>query len=381
MPRRIVILSAFVTPFRSGAEACVEEVSSRLQDDFDIAIVTARLRRDLPYLDHLSSGVKVWRVGFGYTFDKWLFPFLAPFAVRALKPDLIHAVLESYAGLAMMISKRLLPHIQHILTCQSTNTTFLVRAMHKSADVVTVISSVLLERAAQCKKEAVLIPNGISLDRINHALSHRPKIDGRILFVGRLEKMKGVDTLLTAFAKLREREDTSHEKNEEGFEIRNSKSETQNSRLSTCHLRIVGDGSQRTHLEQLAHDLKITDRVTFVGRVSSEKVADEFAQASIFCGLSRSEALGNVFLEAQAAGCGVIATNIGGIPDIVKNGETGMLISPDDVDAAVDAIQRLLSDDVLRQTLAQNGQKNAQNYDWQEIAMKYKEIYNKNLHI
>lgn len=377
MPRRIVILSAFVTPFRSGAEACVEEVSSRLQDDFDIAIVTARLRRDLPYLDHLSSGVKVWRVGFGYTFDKWLFPFLAPFAVRALKPDLIHAVLESYAGLAMMISKRLLPHIQHILTCQSTNTTFLVRAMHKSADVVTVISSVLLERAAQCKKEVVLIPNGISLDRINHALLHRPKIDGRILFVGRLEKMKGVDTLLTAFAKLREREDTSHE-NEK---IRGTSDERDNSKLETIHLRIVGDGSQRKHLEQLAHDLKITDRVTFVGRVSSEKVADEFAQASIFCGLSRSEALGNVFLEAQAAGCGVIATNIGGIPDIVKNGETGMLISPDDVDAAVDAIQRLLSDDVLRQTLAQNGQKNAQNYDWQEIAMKYKEIYNKNLHI
>ncbi len=371
MPRRIVILSAFVTPFRSGAEACVEEVSSRLQDDFDIAIVTARLRRDLPYLDHLSSGVKVWRVGFGYTFDKWLFPFLAPFAVRALKPDLIHAVLESYAGLAMMISKHLLPHIQHILTCQSTNTTFLVRAMHKSADVVTVISSVLLERAAQCKKEAVLIPNGISLDRINHALLHRPKIDGRILFVGRLEKMKGVDTLLTAFAKLREREDTRHE-NEK---IRGTSDERDNSKLETIHLRIVGDGSQRTHLEQLAHDLKITDRVTFVGRVSSEKVADEFAQASIFCGLSRSEALGNVFLEAQAAGCGVIATNIGGIPDIVKNGETGMLISPDDVDAAVDAIQRLLSDDVLRQTLAQNGQKNAQNYDWGVIASRYHDIY------
>lgn len=362
MLRRIVILSAFVTPFRSGAEACVEEVSARLQDDFDITIVTARLRRDLRYLDHLPSGVKVWRVGFGYSFDKWLFPFLAPFAVRALKPDLIHAVLESYAGLAMMISKRLLPHSKHILTCQSTNTTFLVRAMHKSADVVTVISSVLLERAAQCKKEAVLIPNGISLDLIKHALAHRPKIDGRILFVGRLEKMKGVDTLLTAFAELRRRASSQDAPTE-------------------IQLRIVGDGSQRKHLERLAHDLQITDRITFAGRVSPEKVADEFAQASIFCGLSRSEALGNVFLEAQAAGCAVLATNVGGIPDIVKNGETGILITPDDVDAAVDAIQSLLSDDVLRQTLAQNGQKNAQNYDWQEIAMKYKEIYDKNFHI
>ncbi len=86
------------------------------------------------------------------------------------------------------------------------------------------------------------------------------------------------------------------------------------------HLRIVGDRSQRKHLEQLAHDLKITDRLTFVGRLTPDKVADEFAQASIFCGLSRSEALGNVFLEAQAAGCAVVAMNVGGIPDIVKNG-------------------------------------------------------------
>jgi L-malate glycosyltransferase len=145
------------------------------------------------------------------------------------------------------------------------------------------------------------------------------------------------------------------------------------------HLRIVGDGSERKRLENLAAHLKITDRITFVGRVSPEKVADEFAQASIFCGLSRSEALGNVFLEAQAAGCGVIGTNIGGIPDSVKNGETGLLVQPDDVEAAAEAIRRLLEDDQLREKLAQNGQKHAQDYDWGVIALRYKEIYHSSL--
>lgn len=352
--KKIVILSAFVTPFRSGAEACSEEVAARLQDDFDITIVTARLRRDLPYLDHLESDVKVWRVGLGYKIDKWLFPLIAPFAVRALKPDIIHAVLESYAGLAMVFCKRLIPSAKRILTCQSTNTSLLVGLMHKSADTVTVISSVLKSRAKRFGKDATLIPNGIRLDLINHALSHRPKIDGRILFVGRLEKMKGVDTLLTAFAQI--------------SDIR--------SQMSVMpHLRIVGDGSQRGQLEKLAQELKITDRITFVGRLTPDKVADEFAQASIFCGLSRSEALGNVFLEAQAAGCAVVATTVGGIPDIVKSGETGLLIDPDNAEAAADAIKKLLEDDGLRMTLAQNGQKHAQNYDWAVIAEKYRQLY------
>lgn len=365
--KKIVILSAFVTPFRSGAEACSEEVAARLQDDFDITLVTARLRRDLPYLDHLESDVKVWRVGLGYKIDKWLFPFVAPFAVRALKPDIIHAVLESYAGLAMVFCKRLIPSAKRILTCQSTNTSLLVRMMHRSADTVTVISSVLKSRAKRFGKDATLIPNGIRLDLINDALSHRPKIDGRILFVGRLEKMKGVDTLLTAFAQLRAQEVMSHESQ--------NTLKTLDSRLSTSNLRIVGDGSERSRLETLAHDLKITDHITFVGRLTPDKVADEFAQASVFCGLSRSEALGNVFLEAQAAGCAVVATNVGGIPDIVRSGETGLLIDPDDAEAAAGVIKKLLEDDGLRTTLAENGQKHAQSYDWGVIAQKYRQLY------
>jgi glycosyltransferase involved in cell wall biosynthesis len=379
MKKKIVILSAFVTPFRSGAEACSEEVSARLNDEFDITIVAARMRRDLPYLDYLplspgpfppstgsgqapegERGVRVWRVGLGYKIDKWLYPFLAPFAARALKPDIIHAVLESYAGLAMVFCKRLVPSAKRILTCQSTNTSFLIGTMHRAADTVTVISSVLKSRATQFGKDAVLIPNGIRLDLIDEALKHRPKIEGRILYVGRLEQMKGVDTLLRAFAKLI---------------IENGKLKMD----STANLRIVGDGSERSRLEKLAHDLKITDRITFVGRVSPEKVAEEFAQASIFCGLSRSEALGNVFLEAQAAGCAVVATNVGGIPDIVKDGETGLLVGPDNVEAAAGVIRRLLEDDALRANIAENGQKHAQDYDWGVIAEKYAQIYHAQL--
>src|SRR3989339_699112 len=88
---RIVVLSTFATPFRSGAEACAEEVPQALKDRFNFTIVTARLRRDLPKRDSIG-GVPVVRVGIGRPLDKWLFPILAPLAVRRLKTDIIHAV-------------------------------------------------------------------------------------------------------------------------------------------------------------------------------------------------------------------------------------------------------------------------------------------------
>ncbi len=339
MKPKIVLLSAFLTPLRSGAEACVEEIPVILKDQFDFTIITARMHRNLPKKDELN-GTPVIRVGFGCIFDKWLFPFLAPKAVKKIKPDLVHAVLESFAGLAMVRCKR----FKRLLTCQSTNTSLFLKKMHKVADRITVISSTLKERAEKFgRKDTVLIPNGLHLKEIPII----QKVPGRILYVGRLEQMKGIDTLLQAFAQIED----------------------------DCHLHIVGDGSQRTKLEKRARTLGITDRVTFLGRVPPPEVYDEYAKAEIFCGLSRSEALGNVFLEAQAAGCGVIGTSVGGIPDIINDGQTGLLVSPDSAQEAADAIRKFLSDPSLRQHLSEGGQANAAKYDWSQIAEQYLRVY------
>jgi colanic acid/amylovoran biosynthesis glycosyltransferase len=312
--------------------------------------VTARLRKDLPREDRLPSGVKLVRVGFGSSFDKWLFPILGARAAARLKPQIIHAVLESFAGMALVLCRRFAPASKRILTCQSTNTSLLLGSMHRTAHAVTCISSPLIERAnAFGRNDAVLIPNGLHADAFRKAREVMKKVPGRILFVGRLEPMKGVDTLLEAFALL-------------GSD-------------STAQLRIVGDGSLRPGLEAMAKAFDVMHRATFLGRIAPEHIAEEYAAAEIFCGLSRSEALGNVFLEAQAAGCAVIGTNVGGIPDIVKDGETGLLVQPDDPEAAAAALERLLSDASLREHLSKAGIANAEAYDWQGIARKYAEVY------
>ncbi len=348
MAKKIVLFSTFLTPFRSGAEACVEEVSARLQKEYDITIITARLRKDLPKQDKLLSGVPVIRVGIGRSIDKWLFPILAPLTARKLKPDILHAVLESYAGLALVVSRIVYPKAKRLLTCQSTNTTLLLGTIHKSGHAVTAISSVLVERAKKFGRDAELIPNGIELSVIQAACKTTPKVPRRILFVGRLEPMKGVDTLLEALSLLPQKDWTLH---------------------------IVGDGSQMKPLKQLAKKLDIADNARFLGRLTGPLLWSEYAEAEIFCGLSRSEALGNVFLEAQAAGCAVVTTNVGGIPDIVQDGNTGMLVPPNDAKSATEAIEKLSKDKEARQRLGEAGKANASGYDWEAIAKKYDETY------
>lgn len=376
------MLSAFLSPFRSGAEACAEEVALRLSDQFDITIVTARLKRHLPRKDFLRGKIPVIRIGCGFGIDKWLFPFVAPIVVwrihhdvrskslstrlcssRASEPErsegergerqhslareelIIHAILETFAGLALLFCRFLVPSTKRILTLQTLNRHFLKCPIIRSAHGITAISSPLKTIAINCgAKDVTLIPNGIDFDRVLTLGKER----GRILFVGRLESMKGIDTLLLAFA---------HVKGE------------------GVHLRIVGDGSKRKELESLAATLGIASRVTFVGFVPVEHVYEEFAKAEIFCGLSRSEALGNVFLEAAASGCAVIGTTVGGIPDIVKDGITGILVPPDDAKSAAQAMQKLVDDAALRTRLSTSAREQAKTYGWDTVSEQYKKIY------
>lgn len=352
---RVVILSAFLSPFRSGAEACVEEVAARLADRFDVTIVTARMRRSLEKDERwrMKDGrdVRVLRIGLGYPCDKWLFPFLAPFVVRKLKPDIVHAVLETFAGAALLLCRFVYPQARRILTLQTTNRSFLKCPIIRAAHRVTAISSVLVDAARKCGCDAQHIPNGVDYTAIREACVRYPKVPGRVLFVGRLEKMKGVDTLLGAVS-------------DERLAVRTDWS-----------LRIVGSGSLQEKLSATRYPLPATHRIEFTGCLPTTEVYREFAEAEIFCALPRSEAMGNVFLEAQAAGCAVIGTRVGGVPEIVLHGKTGILIAPEDPKAAATTLTLLLKDAELRQKLSSAAVAHAEQYDWSGIAEKYAAMY------
>jgi len=168
------------------------------------------------------------------------------------------------------------------------------------------------------------------------AMRERMVDEGRIdapilLYAGRVAPEKGLDSLAPVLEELPE-----------------------------CRLAIVGDGPARANLE-----LRFAEtRTRFLGFLRGEELATAFASADLFVMPSMTETLGFVVLEAMSAGLPVVAAPGGGIPDLVKEGETGALVDPWDSKRFADGIRAILEDDGRRSRLAANARRFAEHCDW-----------------
>jgi glycosyltransferase involved in cell wall biosynthesis len=132
----------------------------------------------------------------------------------------------------------------------------------------------------------------------------------------------------------------------------------------------------------LAETLALQEHVIFIDEVPQEELVAFYSMADIFVLPSivnengETEGLGVVLLEAMACGLPVIASNVGGIPDIIKDGETGLLVRQKDARSLSDQIIRLLSDDNLRKEVLINGQNLIKaEFSWEIVTDKFIEIY------
>ena len=123
-------------------------------------------------------------------------------------------------------------------------------------------------------------------------------------------------------------------------------------RVPRVALLVLGDGPERAALERRAAQLDVSDRVRFLGAGTRDEVIVLFRAVDAALLTSAWENLPHTLLEALAAGTPVIATAVGGIPEVVRDGENGLLVPPRDVAATASAIDRLVRDDVLRASLA-----------------------------
>jgi glycosyltransferase involved in cell wall biosynthesis len=122
-----------------------------------------------------------------------------------------------------------------------------------------------------------------------------------------------------------------------------------------CHIVLIGDGPQKTQLIQLAHELGMSDRVHFVGEVMSQQNHHACFDVSALC--SVSEGFPNSVIEAMAAGRPVVATAVGGVPEVVENDATGLLVPSNDQPAFTSALRRLQSGKQLRALLGDTARK------------------------
>jgi glycosyltransferase involved in cell wall biosynthesis len=172
-----------------------------------------------------------------------------------------------------------------------------------------------------------------------------------ILTVARLTAQKSIDTLIDALALLRER----------GCDAR---------------LRIIGEGPERVALERQTRALNLHARVEFVGALAQKELPRHYAECAVFALPSIREGMGLVFAEALLCGAPVIAANAGGATDIVKDGETGLLVPERDARALADAIEKMLNDRALAARLAAHGAAWVrERYTRARVAAQFAEIF------
>ena len=136
------------------------------------------------------------------------------------------------------------------------------------------------------------------------------------------------------------------------------------------HFIICGDGPQLEPLKQQAADLT---NVTFVGH--QKDIGKYFEAFDLLVHPSQSEGLGSVLLEAQQHKTPVIASDVGGIPDIVKDGITGILIPPDDASTLEKSIIELYEDSDLRNKIIKNATEHLKNFSPDNITERYLKLY------
>ncbi|KKU36616.1 MAG: Glycosyl transferase group 1 [Candidatus Azambacteria bacterium GW2011_GWF2_46_32] len=131
-------------------------------------------------------------------------------------------------------------------------------------------------------------------------------------------------------------------------------------------------------MKDLTKKLNLEDNVLFLGEVSHKDLPQYLWISDVFVRPSLSEGLGNAFLEAMAAGVPVIGTKVGGIPDFLREGETGLFCEVQNPKSIAEKIETLLKDKKLRLRLVENGRKLVEEkYNWDSIARQIENIFKK----
>lgn len=247
-----------------------------------------------------------------------------------------------------------------------------VKALFASAAAIVANSQWTREQTQKVLRELGLDPQAeqIKVVPLGADAEHfRPGVDTRevraryrlnggpwVVTVARLEDYKGVDTALKTIARL-------HAK---GTEV---------------NYLVVGAGKKGRAYKRLAAELGIDDQVRFVGNVPDAELPALYNAAVAYLGLSRKAAGGRVegfgiaLAEASACGLPVIAGLSGGVAEAVKDGETGLIVDPEEPEAVAAALSRLLDDQLLARRLGQAGRKSVEtHYNWDRVIRDLREI-------
>ena len=208
-----------------------------------------------------------------------------------------------------------------------------------------------LKRFKACISKAVVIPNGVSIEKIQKSQPLSLAGNPSFLFVGHLEWHKGIDILLQAFDRLLKKKS-----------------------FQKAHLHLVGTGRMKSYYEDFVCEKKLSDKVHFWNSLSQNVVFRLLKSCDIFVLPSRYEAFGIVLLEAMAAEKPIISTKVGGIPEMLTHNRNALLIQPKQTELTR-AMEYLSQNEGLMKAFSKNNRKDVAPFSWKNVSEKYVQLY------
>jgi glycosyltransferase involved in cell wall biosynthesis len=207
--------------------------------------------------------------------------------------------------------------------------------------------------------------------------------DQIVLYVGRFDASKGIETLIQAFARVKQGIEQQASIGGVNFQLNGATGKAKSFDPANLRLVLVGgdapehaDSQEQQRLEQLVRELGLTEQTLFAGRVGHDLLPLYYTAADVCVIPSQYEPFGLVAIEAMACGTPVVASDVGGLKFTVVPEETGLLVPPGQIAAFTGAIDRVLTDEVwARRLRRQASNRVQQNFSWTGVAVKLSDLY------
>jgi glycosyltransferase involved in cell wall biosynthesis len=319
--KKIKIIHIITSLNFGGAEIMMLDLARGFSSEFFEIKVATVVRGGSLEEDFKETGIEVrvfekkGKVGLGVIWKLWRF-------LRHEKPDIVHTHLfggDTWGRIAAILAR-----VSVIISTEhNTNLDegwvkrkvkkFLSLFTKKIVAVSEAVKKYSVSRDKIKEKKIIVIPNGINLDKFSGVPEKEFGDPPVIGVVGRLEEQKGHKYLFEALNLIK---------------------------TIPWILWVVGDGSKKNELERLAKDLNLRERIIFLG--ARRNIPEILSGIDISSFPSLWEGLGLAVLEAAAAGKPIVASRVGGIPEIISDGETGILVEPKNVKSLADGLERVL---------------------------------------
>ncbi len=350
-----------------GAEVYVQELAKRMVDcGYDVTVFCGNDKKCSRH--EVIDGVEIYRHGGFYTVYIWAFlyyvfkfrknidviidsengvPFFTPLYSRKPVIGLIHHIHQDVfinnlsapaAALATFLESTLMPIVYR-------NTKMITVSESSKDDMIKI---------GLGRSQAIeIIHPGVENKKFRAVKKTK---DPTILYLGRLKPYKSVDTVINAMKLIIEKQPKTK-------------------------LKIAGFGESREDLESLVKELNLENNVEFLGKISEEIKPKVLGESWVFVYPSMMEGWGISAIEASASGTPVVASNVPGLRESVKNPSTGILVEYGNVEAFADKISMLISNNKLRTIFGKQGIKWAENFSWDNSTDKLIEVIKKTLEI